>query len=46
MQQDGLIVVEGRRLTMTEDGRPLVRAACAAFDRYLNQGEMRHSRAV
>jgi len=46
MQADGLIIVEGRRLTMTEAGRPLVRAACAAFDRYLNRGEMRHSQAV
>ena len=48
LQQDGLILVEGRRLTMTEEGRPLVRAACAAFDRYLHMGgeEKRHSRAV
>ena len=47
LQEDGLITVEGRLLTMTEEGRPLVRAACAAFDRYLHKGEqMRHSRAV
>jgi len=46
MQADGLLVVEGRTVTMTEEGRPLVRAACAAFDQYLQQGEMRHSRAV
>jgi oxygen-independent coproporphyrinogen-3 oxidase len=46
MEGDGLLVREGRRITMTEAGRPLVRAACAAFDRYLNEGEMRHSRAV
>ena len=46
MQADGLIVIEGRRLTLTEAGRPLVRAACAAFDRYLHQGEMRHSKAI
>ena len=46
MREDGLIVIEGRKLTMTEQGRPLVRAACAAFDRYLHKGEMRHSRAV
>lgn len=46
MLEDGLILVEGRRLTMTEQGRPLVRAACAAFDRYLHKGQMRHSRAV
>jgi len=46
MQADGLIAIEGRRLTMTEAGRPLVRAACAAFDRYLHPGEMRHSQAI
>ena len=46
MQEDGLITVTGRHLALTEEGRPLVRAACAAFDRYLHKGEMRHSRAV
>jgi len=46
MQEDGLLAIEGRKITMTEGGRPLVRAACAAFDRYLHEGEMRHSRAV
>jgi len=46
MQADGLIIVEGRHLTLTEKGRPLVRAACAAFDRYLHPGEMRHSQAI
>jgi oxygen-independent coproporphyrinogen-3 oxidase len=46
MEADGLLLRQGRKITMTEQGRPLVRAACAAFDRYLHQGEMRHSRAV
>lgn len=46
MEADGLLVRQGRKITMTEQGRPLVRAVCAAFDRYLNQGEMRHSKAV
>ena len=46
MQADGLVNVEGRRITVTEDGRTLVRAACAAFDRYLRRGEQRHSKAV
>jgi oxygen-independent coproporphyrinogen-3 oxidase len=46
MREDGLLLLEGRRITMTEEGRPLVRAACAAFDRYLHKGEMRHSKAV
>jgi oxygen-independent coproporphyrinogen-3 oxidase len=43
---DGLAVVDGHRITVTEDGRTLVRAVCAAFDRYLKAGEQRHSKAV
>jgi len=46
LQEDGLVLVNGRRLTVTEDGRTLVRAVCAAFDRYLKAGEQRHSKAV
>ncbi len=46
MQADGLAVVEGHTIRITEEGRPLVRAACAAFDKYLKAGEQRHSRAV
>lgn len=46
MEADGLLVRQGRRLTITDEGRPLVRAACAAFDRYLKLGEARHSKAV
>jgi oxygen-independent coproporphyrinogen III oxidase len=43
---DGLIRLDGPRITVTEEGRTLVRAACAVFDRYLRQGEQRHSKAV
>lgn len=46
LQADGLVTVDGRRLTVTEEGRTLVRAVCAAFDRYLKAGEQRHSKAV
>jgi oxygen-independent coproporphyrinogen-3 oxidase len=46
LQADGLVTVAGRRITVTEDGRTLVRAVCAAFDRYLQRGEQRHSKAV
>jgi oxygen-independent coproporphyrinogen-3 oxidase len=44
MQQDGLVAFEGNRLKVTERGRPLLRAVCAAFDRYYTGGEGRHSR--
>jgi oxygen-independent coproporphyrinogen III oxidase len=46
MQEDGLVLVEGRRITVTDEGRTLVRAVGAAFDRYLKRGEQRHSKAV
>ncbi|HXP97284.1 MAG TPA: oxygen-independent coproporphyrinogen III oxidase [Telmatospirillum sp.] len=46
LQSDGLLIRQGRKITITDEGRPLVRAACAAFDRYLKVGEVRHSKAV
>ncbi len=46
MVEDGLLVLEGDVVAVTEAGRPFVRSACAAFDRYLVEGELRHSRAV
>jgi oxygen-independent coproporphyrinogen-3 oxidase len=46
MVADGLARLDGHRLTITEEGRPFVRIAAAAFDRYLRPGETRHARAV
>ena len=46
LQSDGLLVVEGRRIAMTEAGRPLVRLAASVFDAYLKKGQERHSKAV
>lgn len=46
LESDGLLIRQGRHITITDEGRPLVRAACAAFDRYLKVGETRHSKAV
>ncbi len=46
LQADGLVKVDGHRIAVTEEGRTLVRAVCAAFDRYLKAGEQRHSKAV
>ena len=47
---DGLVVVEGRRLTVPESARPLVRLAAAVFDPYLvpsqESGAAKHSRAI
>jgi len=46
MMEDGLVVLQGTRLVVTEKGRPFVRVAAAAFDAYLGQGGGRHSKAV
>lgn len=46
LEADGIVRREGHRLAVTEEGRPLVRAVCAVFDRYLEAGEARHSKAV
>ena len=44
--EDGYASIEGGKLTMSEDGRSLVRIAAAAFDTYLDLGQKRHSKAV
>lgn len=46
MERDGIVVVEGARIRVTERGRPFVRSVCAVFDRYLEPGSARHSRAI
>ena len=43
---DGLLEIEGRRIALTDRGRPLMRLVAAVFDRYLEPGLSRHSRAV
>lgn len=44
--EDGLAVVEGAKLTVTESGRPLVRSMAAVFDAYLDPEAGRHSRSL
>lgn len=46
LEADGIVMRTGRRLELTEQGRPLVRAVCAVFDEYLGKGAARHSKAV
>ncbi len=43
---DGLVVRDGLTLTIPDEGRALVRTVCAVFDRYLENGAQRHSRAL
>jgi oxygen-independent coproporphyrinogen-3 oxidase len=47
--EDGLAVFDGRRLAVTERGRPFLRTAAALFDAYLaksDDGKPRHARAI
>ena len=43
---DGLVSLDGGHLTVTAQGRPLVRSVCATFDRHYTGGEGRHARAI
>ncbi|MCC9625829.1 oxygen-independent coproporphyrinogen III oxidase [Thalassospira sp. MA62] len=46
MTGDGIVEVNGTYISLTDIGRPLVRAVCAAFDTYLDRAMGRHSQAV
>ena len=46
MVSDGLVEVKGGRIRVTAKGQPWMRTVAAQFDRYLEPGEARHSRAV
>jgi oxygen-independent coproporphyrinogen-3 oxidase len=46
LQADGIVAVEGTRVYVVPDARPLLRAVCAVFDRYLNGGPGRHAAPV
>jgi oxygen-independent coproporphyrinogen-3 oxidase len=43
---DGVLRIEGLRISVTEAGRPYLRLIAAAFDSYLAQSHARHSIAV
>jgi oxygen-independent coproporphyrinogen III oxidase len=46
LADDGLVILEDGRVSVTEAGRPFVRIVAAAFDAYLSRAAGRHSRAV
>ena len=46
LAREGLVQVDGRRISVTAEGRPFVRLAAAAFDGYLRANRSRHSVAV
>jgi oxygen-independent coproporphyrinogen-3 oxidase len=45
-QADGLVELQGDRITVTEAGQTVVRTVCAAFDVYFNAEAGRHSKAL
>ena len=46
--EDGLAAFDGRRIVVSDRGRPFVRSVAALFDAYLarDHGEPRHSRVI
>jgi oxygen-independent coproporphyrinogen-3 oxidase len=46
LSESGIVRRDGRRIAMTEEGRPFVRLVAAAFDAYLPKSHRRHSVAV
>ncbi len=46
LQSDGLVVVTGNAVTVTDIGRPYIRNIAACFDAYWEPSATRHSRAV
>ncbi len=45
-EKEGIISIDGSHIAVQPAGRMLVRAVCAVFDVYLNQGLAQHSKAV
>jgi oxygen-independent coproporphyrinogen III oxidase len=45
-QENGSVTIEGKRIRITEQGRPYMRLVASAFDTYLAGAKSRHSVAV
>ncbi|WP_160008016.1 oxygen-independent coproporphyrinogen III oxidase [Rhizobium sp. 18055] len=43
---DGFVTFDGDTFAMTPMGRPFVRTIASRFDRYINQGQAKHSAAI
>ena len=46
LAENGVVAIDGRRLSITARGRPFLRLVAAAFDAYLPTAAARHSAAV
>jgi oxygen-independent coproporphyrinogen-3 oxidase len=45
-QENGSVLIDGRRIRITEKGRPYMRLVASVFDTYLTRAKSRHSVAV
>ncbi len=43
---DGFVTIDGDRVTVAPEARPVIRAVCAAFDSYLSTAKARHSAVI
>jgi oxygen-independent coproporphyrinogen-3 oxidase len=46
LADDGIVTVDGERVTVTPAGRPFTRLVASTFDTYLHKGAARHSKVV
>ncbi len=46
LEADGLAILEGSKIKITDLGRPFMRLVCAAFDAYLKPAPARYSKAI
>ena len=46
MAEDGIVTINGHRIRVSEECRPLLRVVAAVFDRHLANGDGRYSRPV
>jgi oxygen-independent coproporphyrinogen-3 oxidase len=46
LAEEGIVAIDGSRISFSADARPFVRLVAAAFDAYLRAGAARHSLAV
>ncbi len=46
LRDDGLVEIDGSRITVTQEGRRFIRNIAASFDQYLQRDNQKHSLAV
>ncbi len=46
LEADGIITMNGSRISITDEGRPFIRVVASLFDEYLEPNKKRHAQAV